>query len=76
MSEFFCVTDRGQVRCLTCEVRSVEDDAHGQTTDGTSDGDGHDPGEDEETNSLPVDSLDCSVAKTDTNGGTSDAHGG
>lgn len=58
------------------EVRSVEDDAHGQTTNGASDGNGHDPREDEETNSLPVDSLDGSVAETDTNGGTGDAHGG
>jgi hypothetical protein len=56
-------------------VRSVEDNAHGQTTNSTGDRDGHDPGEDEETNSLPVDSLDGSVAETDTNGSTSDAHG-
>lgn len=61
--------------CLT-EVGSVEDDSHGQTTDGTGDGDGHDPGEDEETDSLPVDGLDGAVAETDTDGGTSDAHGG
>jgi hypothetical protein len=57
-------------------VRSVEDDSHGETTNSTGDGDGHDPGEDKETNSLPVDSLDGTVAETDTNGGTSDTHGG
>jgi hypothetical protein len=57
-------------------VRSVEDDGHGETTDGTGDRDGHDPGEGKETNSLPVDSLVSSVAKTDTNSGTSDAHRG
>jgi hypothetical protein len=57
-------------------VRGVEDDSHGETTNGTSDGDGHDPGEDEETNTLPVDGLDSSVAETDTDGGTSDTHGG
>jgi hypothetical protein len=61
---------------LLGKVRSVEDDAHGQTTDGTGDGDGHDPGEDEETDSLPVDGLDGAVAETDPDGGAGDAHGG
>jgi hypothetical protein len=55
---------------------SVEDDGHGNTTDGSSDGDGHDPREDEETDSLPVDGLDGAIAETDTDGGTGDAHGG
>jgi hypothetical protein len=57
------------------EVGGVEDDGHGDTTDGAGDGDGHDPGEDEETDSLPVDGLDSAVAETDTDGGTGDAHG-
>ena len=57
-------------------MRSVEDDAHGETTDSTGDRNSHDPGEDEETNSLPVDGLDGSIAETDANSGTSDAHGG
>ncbi len=57
------------------KVGSVEDDTHGKTTNGTGDGNGHDPGEDKETNSLPVDSLDSPVAETDTDGSTSDAHG-
>lgn len=57
-------------------MRSVEDDTHGQTTDGTGDGDRHDPGEDEKTNSLPVDGLDGSIAETDTDGSTGNAHGG
>lgn len=61
---------------LFLEVRGVENDTHGETANGTSDGDGHNPGEDEKTNSLPVDSLHSSVAETDTHGGTSDAHGG
>lgn len=61
---------------LPGEVRSVENDAHGHTADGTGNGNGHDPREDEETDSLPVYSLDGTVAKTDTDGGTSDAHGG
>jgi hypothetical protein len=57
------------------EVGSVEDDGHGDTTDGTGNGDGHDPGEDKESDSLPVDGLDGAVAETDTDGGTSNAHG-
>jgi hypothetical protein len=58
------------------EMRSVEDDTHGQTTNGTGNGDGHDPREDKETDSLPVDGLEGTVAETDSDGGTSDAHGG
>jgi hypothetical protein len=61
---------------LPGKVGRVEDDAHGYTADGAGNGDGHDPGEDEETDSLPVDGFDSAVAKTDTNGGASDAHGG
>jgi hypothetical protein len=70
-SKQFCV----QKTKRSTKVRSVEDNAHGKTTDGTGDGDGHDPREDKETNTLPVDSLDGTVAETDTDGGTSDAHG-
>jgi hypothetical protein len=57
-------------------VRSVEDDTHEETTDGSGNGDGHDPGEAEKADSLPVDGAEGSVAETDTNGGTSDAHRG
>lgn len=57
-------------------MRGVESKSHKTSTDKTGDGDGHDPGEDEKENSLPVDSLDAAVAETDTNGGTSDTHGG
>jgi hypothetical protein len=66
-------------RCETSaslEMRGVEDDGHGDAADGTGDGDGHDPGEDKETDSLPVDGLDSAVAETDTDGGSGDAHGG
>jgi hypothetical protein len=58
------------------EVRGVESKTHKTSTDKTGDGNGHDPGEDEEENSLPVDGLDAAVAETDTDGGTSDAHRG
>ena len=60
--------------CLT-EMRSVKNNAHGKTTNSTSNRDGHDPGEHKETDTLPVDSLDGTVAKTNTNSSTSDAHG-
>lgn len=58
------------------KVRGVEGKTHKAATDETSDGDGHDPGEDQEEDSLPVDGAQAAVAETDTNGGTSDAHGG
>ena len=57
------------------EVRGVEGKADQAATDETGDGDGHDPGEDEEADSLPVDGAESAVAETDTDGGTSDAHG-
>lgn len=44
-------------------------------TNKTSNRDGHDPREDEETDSLPVDGLEGAVAETDTDGRASDAHG-
>jgi hypothetical protein len=62
------------VSCL--EVRGVESETHETSTDETGDGDGHDPGEDEEEDSLPVDGLEAAVAETDTDSGTGDTHGG
>ena len=56
-------------------MRGVEDETHEDTAEGTSNGDGHDPGKQQEANSLEVDCLDSSVAKTDANGGASNAHG-
>lgn len=55
---------------------SVEGETHESSTDETGNGDGHDPGEEEEANSLPVDGPQGAVAETDTDGGTGDAHGG
>jgi hypothetical protein len=57
-------------------VRSIEKKTHENTAKGASDGDGGDPRKHEETNSLPVDSLEGTVAETDTYSGTSNAHGG
>ena len=58
------------------KVRSVKEQTHEHTADCTGNGDGHDPGENKQADSLPVDSLDGTVAETDTNGGASNAHGG
>lgn len=66
-------------RCKCCGFlprRSVESKTHKTTTDETGNGNGHNPREEEEANSLPVDGPEGAIAKTDTNGGTSDAHGG
>ena len=57
-------------------MRSVKEQTHEHTADGTGNGDGHDPGENKQADSLPVDSLDGTVAETDTDGGASNAHGG
>lgn len=61
---------------MVLKVRGVKGKSHKTSTDETGDGDGHDPRENEEEDSLPVDSLDAAVAKTDTDGGTGDTHGG
>ena len=58
------------------EVRSIEEETHENSAEGTGDWDGHDPGEEKETDSLEVDSLQGTVAETDTNSGTSDTHRG
>lgn len=56
-------------------MRSIEEETHGDTTNETCNGDGHDPGEEQKANSLPVDGLGGTVAETDTDSGTGDAHG-
>jgi len=63
------------VSYMLLEVGGVESKSHETSTDKTGDGDSHDPREDEQENSLPVNSLDAAVAKTDTDGGTGDTHG-
>ena len=56
-------------------MRGIEERPHDNTNESTSNGDSHNPCKQEETDSLEVDSLEGTVAKTDTNSGTSDAHG-
>ena len=54
---------------------SVEGETHESSTDETGNGDGHDPGEEQETHTLPVDGLEGTVAQANTDSGTGDAHG-
>lgn len=58
------------------EVRCVDEETHEHTAKSTCDRNRHDPGSDEQANTLPVDSLVGAVAETDADGGTGDAHRG
>jgi hypothetical protein len=68
-------TKQSNTNLLLSKVRCVENNAHGDTANGTGDGNGHDPGEDEQADSLPVDGFDGAVAEADADGGAGDAHG-
>jgi hypothetical protein len=57
-------------------VRSIKEQTHQASTESTGDRDSHDPGKQQETNTLEVNSLEGSVAETDTDGGTGDTHRG
>ena len=57
-------------------MRSIEDHAHEDSSESAGDGDGEDPGEDQQADSLPVDCLQGAVAKTNTDGSPGDAHRG
>lgn len=58
------------------EVRSVDEQTHQTSSKGTNNGDGQDPTQEQETNTLEVDSPQRAVAQTNSDGGTSDTHGG
>lgn len=58
------------------ETGRVDEESHDTATDETGDGDGHDPGEEQEADSLPVDGFEAAVAETDADGGTGDTHRG
>ena len=60
--------------CL--EVRSIKDQAHEYSSESAGHGDSGDPCEEEEANSLKVDSLQGAVAEANTDGSASDAHRG
>ena len=61
---------------LDGKVRRVENQAHETSSESAGDGDGEDPCEEEEADSLEVDCLVGAVAEADTDGSASDAHGG
>lgn len=58
------------------EMGSVKDQTHEASAKGTSDGNGHDPSKQQKTDTLEVDGLESSVAKSNSDGSASDAHGG
>lgn len=57
-------------------MRSVDDYAHQATRNDTGDREGNDPASIDPENHSPVDRLDITCAKTNTNGGTDNALGG
>lgn len=69
------ITNEKPNRLMYLIAWGVKGKSHKTTTNQTRDGDSHNPREEQETNTLPVNSLEGAVAKTDTDSGTSDAHG-
>jgi hypothetical protein len=61
---------------LTEEMRGVNEQAHETPTNGASNRNSHDPSKQQETNTLPVNSLERAIAETDTDSSTGDTHGG
>lgn len=57
-------------------MRGINEKTHQTSTNGAGDGDGHDLGEQQETETLEVDSLQGTVTETDADGGTGDIHRG
>lgn len=56
-------------------MRSIQDQSHETSGKGTSDGNGHNPRNQQETDTLPVDSLESAVAESNTDSSTGDTHG-
>ena len=56
-------------------MRSIKSQGHEASADETGNGNSHDPGEEQEAESLPVDGLEGTVAETNTNSCAGDAHG-
>lgn len=63
-------------RRLECrlEMRSIKKQAHKHAAKRPCDGNGHDPGDDEQTDTLPVNGFPGAIAEANTDGGTGDAH--
>jgi hypothetical protein len=58
------------------EVRCIKEETHQNTAESAGNRNGHNPGSNKQTNTLPVDSLVGAVAETNADGSTSDAHRG
>lgn len=56
------------------EMRCVKEETHEDAAQRAGDGDSHDPGHDEQADTLEVDSLERAIAQADSNGGAGDAH--
>lgn len=56
-------------------MRRVEEETHEDAAQRAGDGDGGNPGDDEQADTLEVDGLERAVAEADTDGGAGDAHG-
>jgi len=56
-------------------MRSVDSQAHETATNQPGNRNRHDPRKEQQTNSLPVDGLEGTVAETNTHRGARDAHG-
>ena len=57
------------------EMGRVEEQPHEHTADGAGDGNGHDPRQQQQADSLKVDRLERAVAQTDTDRRARDTHG-
>jgi len=56
-------------------MRRVQKQSHQHSCQRPSNRDRHDPCEQQQAHSLPIDSLERAIAKTDADGGAGDAHG-
>lgn len=59
---------------LGTEMRRVEEETHENPAQRAGNGDGGDPGDDEQADTLEIDGLQCAVAEADTDGGAGNAH--
>lgn len=57
------------------KMRRIDKQPHQTTTDSSSDGNRHDPGQDQEPDTLEVDGAEGTVAQANADGGAGNAHG-
>jgi hypothetical protein len=59
-----------------CKVGGIQEERHRDSSNCAGDGNGHDPSRYEEADTLPVDSLEGTIAEANTDCGSGNAHGG